>query len=100
MHYKQLNSGHPTMPGRVQTALIKSVCESNHSSVCKFVPNHTEEESSPYKGLYQHCQTYEELISEKNFGFELGEDPSADYSTDKWTDLNINAPPNGNSFDV
>lgn len=82
------------MSHKVQTALIKSVCTSNQSSICKFAPKHTEEESSPYKGRYQHCQTNEELISEKVIGQgELGEHSMDHSAIDTWTDLNINAGP-------
>jgi len=81
----------------VHAALIKSVCTSNQSSICKFAPKHTEEEASPYKGRYQHCQTNEELISEKCAQGELGEQSMDHSAIDTWTDLNINAGPTSSS---
>lgn len=78
------------------------MCESNQSSICYFAPRHSDSDNaSPYKGRYQHCQTNEELVSEKYqpvTPYELAE--STDHSAiELWTDLKVNAGPVRSSYE-
>ena len=59
---------------------------SGKSSVCQFLPKHTEEDS-PLKGLYQHLLTNEELISDKNVTPQ--QIKSQETSNDQWKDDSV-----------
>lgn len=84
----------PSHLNRVQSAMRSQPGDkvsSNQSSICKFAPRHTEEES-PYKGRYQHCQTNEELISDQpNAHTPCDLVDSLDHTVEPWHDLNIRA---------
>ncbi len=107
MQHKQANPQHllnkhrlqnqTNIPARSNNASAhREFQSSNQSSICKFAPRHTDEDYSPYKGRYQHCQTNEELISEDRATTTYCDyEESQDHSLiDHWTDLNVKAGPN------
>ena len=90
--YSQVN-----IPKSTEEVFSSNQSQTVNSSICKFAPKHTEDEdgTSPFKGRYQHCQTNEELISDRQAATtpcELVE--SFDHTAiDNWKDLNVNAGP-------
>ena len=51
--------------GRSHQYYQSQIQSSNQSSICKFVPKHSDEDSSPYRGRYQHLHSNEELMSDQ-----------------------------------